>query len=109
MPKETFWNSATAVENDGVSEPVITVTWGADSSGVYINGVLFDASGIDRLQTTLRRAKAKTGDARQVPRFSADGSGVEWVPSDLEDDNFKLLGNIIRDFNERLTRLETRD
>lgn len=58
MPKETFWNSATAVENDGVSEPVLTVTWG-DGKPVYLNGVAFDASGIDRLMTTLRRASGK--------------------------------------------------
>lgn len=59
MPKETFWDSATAVENDGVSEPVLTVTWGDESAGVYINGVAFDASGIERLARTLRRASGK--------------------------------------------------
>ncbi|MDQ0726825.1 hypothetical protein [Microbacterium sp. W4I20] len=59
MPKETFWNSATAVENDGVSEPVLTVTWGADSPAVYLNGVEFDASGIERLMNVLRRAIGK--------------------------------------------------
>lgn len=59
MPKETFWNSATAIEGDGVSEPVLTVTWGDEHTGVYINGVHFDESGIDRLATTLRRASGK--------------------------------------------------
>ena len=59
MPKETFWNSATAVENDGVSEPVLTVTWGEEQTGVYLNGVHFDQSGIDRLATVLRRATGK--------------------------------------------------
>ena len=59
MPKETFWDSATAVENDGVSEPVATVPWGDDHTGVYLNGVHFDDSGIERLQTTLRRATGK--------------------------------------------------
>lgn len=59
MPKETFWNSETAVENDGVSEPVLTVTWGEGTTGAYINGVHFDESGIARLAATLRRATGK--------------------------------------------------
>lgn len=59
MPKETFWDSATAVENDGVSEPVLTVTWHEDEVGVYLNGVKFDYSGIERLSKTLRRATGK--------------------------------------------------
>lgn len=58
MPKETFWDSATAVEGDGVSEPVLTVTWG-DTDGVYLNGVHFDESGIVRLSNVLRRAIGK--------------------------------------------------
>lgn len=60
MPKETFWNSATAVENDGVSEPVLTVTWGAEQPGVYLNGIEFDRSGSNRLIRTLRRARDAT-------------------------------------------------
>lgn len=60
MPKETFWNSATAVENDGVSEPVLTVTWHGDNPGVYLNGVASDRSGINRLIRTLRRARDAT-------------------------------------------------
>lgn len=59
MPKETFWNSATAVANDGVSEPVLTVTWGENDTAIHLNGVAFDLSGIDRLMTTLRRASGK--------------------------------------------------
>lgn len=59
MPKETFWNSATAVENDGVSEPVLTVTWGEEQQGVYLNGIEFDESGINRLLNVLRRALGK--------------------------------------------------
>jgi len=59
MPKETFWDSATAVENDGVSEPVLTVTWGTAQTGVYLNGVEFDISGIERLMNVLRRAIGK--------------------------------------------------
>lgn len=59
MPKETFWDSATATENDGVSEPVLTVTWHENDDGVYLNGVKFDYSGIERLAKTLRRATGK--------------------------------------------------
>ncbi len=59
MPKETFWNSDVAVEGDGVSEPVLTVTWGAETPGVYLNGVQFDQSGIDRLVNSLRRASGR--------------------------------------------------
>lgn len=59
MPKETFWDSATAVMNDGVSEPVLTVTWGAEKPGIYLNGIEFDPSGIERLMNTLRRALGK--------------------------------------------------
>lgn len=60
MPKETFWNSATAVENDGVSEPVLTVTWHGDTPATYLNGIEFDRSGINRLIRTLRRARDAT-------------------------------------------------
>lgn len=59
MPKETFWNSKTAVEDDGVSEPVLTVTWGTERPGIYLNGVEMDPSGIERLMNTLRRALGK--------------------------------------------------
>lgn len=72
MPKETFWDSATAVENDGVSEPVLTITWGAEKSGVYINGVEFHASALERLSGALRRA---TGKDRTVSvKLTADTS-----------------------------------
>lgn len=63
MPKETFWNSATAVENDEVSEPVLTVTWGSEQPSVHLNGVEFDRSGINRLIHTLRRARDATHGA----------------------------------------------
>lgn len=59
MPKETFWNAATAVENDGVSEPVLTVTWGREPD-VHLNGVGFDRSGINRLIRVLRKARDQT-------------------------------------------------
>ncbi|WP_413354044.1 hypothetical protein [Microbacterium sp. 1P06AB] len=59
MPKETFWNSNTAIEGDGVSEPILTVTWGAKTPGVYLNGVQFDQPGIERLIKALRRATGK--------------------------------------------------
>lgn len=62
MPKETFWDSSRAIENDGVSEPVLTVTWGEATPGIHLNGVPFDQSGIDRLQTALRRASGKSAD-----------------------------------------------
>lgn len=76
MPKETFWNSATAVENDGVSEPVLTVTWGEEQQGVYLNGAEFDPSGIERLLNVLRRALGKERTVKvtleaETSRFNA--------------------------------------
>jgi len=62
MPKETFWDSATAVDGDD-SLPVLTVAWHHDcvceETFVALNGVKFDESGIDRLIRTLRKAKRK--------------------------------------------------
>ena len=63
MPKETFWDAANAVENDGVSEPVLTITWstpGTPGHGTRLNDVDFDRSGINRLIRTLRRARDAT-------------------------------------------------
>jgi hypothetical protein len=58
MPKETFWDSSTAVEGDE-SEPILTLTWG-DQSTVRVNGVDFDRSAINRLVRSLRRARDAT-------------------------------------------------
>lgn len=60
MPKETFWDSATAVENDGVSEPVLTVSWGGELPAVKLNGIESDRSGVNRLIRALRRARDAT-------------------------------------------------
>lgn len=60
MPKETFWDSANAVKNDGVSEPVLTVTWGSEQPVVNINGTPIDRSGVNRLIRALRRARDAT-------------------------------------------------
>jgi len=80
MPKETFWDSATAVEDDGASEPVLTITWGETEPGTYINGVLFDQSGIDRMQSVLRRATGK--DRTVTVTLQAQTSGyVEGMES----------------------------
>lgn len=59
MPKETFWDSSTAVEGDN-SEPVILLTWGGDQPAVLINGVEFDRSGTNRLIRSLKRARDAT-------------------------------------------------
>jgi len=59
MPKETFWDSATAVEGDD-SEPILTVTWGNDQPTVHLNGIEFDRSGINRLIRALVRARNAT-------------------------------------------------
>jgi hypothetical protein len=63
MPKETFWDSSTAVEGDD-STPVLTVSWhdkncACGEGGVWLNSVPFDESGVDRLIRTLRKAKRK--------------------------------------------------
>lgn len=62
MPAEKFWDSATAVEGDG-STPVLVVSWHdacpCGETFVALNGVKFDASGIDRLIKTLHRARRK--------------------------------------------------
>lgn len=58
MPKESFWDSMSAVEGD---DPILTVAWGDGT--VRINDVIFDASALERLQTTLRRA---TGSNRNI-------------------------------------------
>jgi hypothetical protein len=57
MPKETFWPE-TAVEGDE-SEPSLTVTWGSETPGVYLNGIYSDRSGVNRLIRVLRTARDK--------------------------------------------------
>lgn len=59
MPKETFWDSSTAVEGDD-SQPVLTVEWHGDEPGVTLNGVRFDRSGVNRLIRVMRRARNQT-------------------------------------------------
>lgn len=59
MPKETYWDSATAVEGDG-SEPVLTLCWGDSQPEVTLNGVVFDRSGLNRLLGDLKRARNAT-------------------------------------------------
>lgn len=39
-----------------------------------------------------------------VPRFTADGRGIEWVAG--EPDSIELLAGILRDFQGRIARLE---
>lgn len=55
MPKETFWPAA-SVEGDG-SEPTFTVTWGSEVPGVYLNGIYFERSALNRLVRVIRRAR----------------------------------------------------
>jgi hypothetical protein len=57
MPKETFWPEA-AVEGDE-SEPCLTITWGTDMPGVYLNGVYVDRSTLNRLIRVARTARDK--------------------------------------------------
>jgi hypothetical protein len=59
MPKETFWDSPTAIEGDD-SQPVLTVEWHGDNPGVYLNGVHFDRSGVNRLIRVMRKARNQT-------------------------------------------------
>ena len=61
MPKETFWNPI-SVEGDA-SSPIVTVEWHGDVPGVYVNGVRFDRSGVNRLIKTLRKARNQTDGA----------------------------------------------
>lgn len=61
MPKEKFY-PATAVEGDG-SEPTLTISWGhgpETAPGVFVNGVDFDRSALNRLIRVLRRARDNT-------------------------------------------------
>ena len=67
MPKETFWDSATAVEGDD-SEPILTVTWGNEQPAVHLNGIEFDRSGINRLIHHLVRARNSTWGADEGDR-----------------------------------------
>lgn len=84
MPKETFWDSATAVEGDN-SEPILTVAWHKDcpceQTFVALNGVKFDSSGITRLIGVLRKAnKQAYGPVRQPlydPDMAHDHAGQE--------------------------------
>lgn len=56
MPKEQFWNPAATTSDGGA---VLTVEWDADSTGVRLNGVEFDAKQIERLANVLRRSISK--------------------------------------------------
>lgn len=57
MPKETFWG---VVDNaNDMPEAVLTVTWGADHTGAFINGMHFEESALERLRTALTRALGK--------------------------------------------------
>ena len=58
MPKETFWDSATAVEGDD-SDPILTVEWKRQEPAVNLNGIGFDSSGIDRLIKALQKARGQ--------------------------------------------------
>ena len=55
MPKETFWPE-TAVEGDD-SQPTLTISWHGDVPCVFVNGVRFDRSGMNRLIRVARRAR----------------------------------------------------
>ena len=58
MPKETFW-PATAVEGDG-TEPALTISWGHELPGVYVNGIHFDRSGLNRLIRVARNSRDRS-------------------------------------------------
>jgi hypothetical protein len=58
MPAEKFW-PATAIEGDG-TEPALTITWGNEIPGVYINGVYHDRSGLNRLIRVARNARDRS-------------------------------------------------
>lgn len=105
MPKETFWNSATAIENDGVSEPVLTVAWGSDDSNVYLNGVAFDASGIDRLMSTLRRASGKDRVVHVTLRADTDAYSAAM---EVAADRVRALNGELRTAVELTERLNGR-
>ncbi len=68
MPKEKFY-AKTAVEGDG-QPPALTVAWGAEQPEVTINDVEYDASGLRRLITALRRAQGDAGVHVQTDRMS---------------------------------------
>ena len=80
MPKETFWDSSTAVEGDE-SEPILTVGWGSDNPpSLTLNDVEFDRSGINRLIQTLVKARNATFGLDAAPEVTARpsyGSGMD--------------------------------
>lgn len=58
MPKENFFDS-TRVEGDG-NPPDLVVAWGTDDPKVTINTIVYDRSGLNRLISTLRKARDRT-------------------------------------------------
>lgn len=58
MPKETFYDS-NRIEGDGLP-PDLVVVWGVETPEVTINGIVYDRSGINRLVSTLRKARNQT-------------------------------------------------
>jgi hypothetical protein len=58
MPKEKFYDS-TRIDGDGLP-PDIIVAWGNSQPEVTINGIVYDRSGVNRLISTLRKARNQT-------------------------------------------------
>lgn len=59
MPKESFYDSKTRVEDDGLP-PDLVITWGNEQPSVEVNGVAYDRSGLNRMIATLRKARNQT-------------------------------------------------
>lgn len=59
MPKENFYDSSTRVEGDGLP-PELVVSWGENQPQVTINEIAYDRSALNRLISTLRRARNQT-------------------------------------------------
>lgn len=82
MPKETFWDSSTAIEGDG-TEPILTVRWGGEAPSVTLNDVQFDRAGINRLVDALVRARNATFGAdadgnRRTVKVAITADTTEW-------------------------------
>ena len=58
MPKENFYDS-NRVHGDGLP-PNLVVAWGEDQPEVTINAIHYDRSGLNRLISTLRKARNQT-------------------------------------------------
>lgn len=56
MPVEKFWHDG-AIEGDA---PDLTIRWGEELPAVTINGGGMDRSGLNRLISSLRRARNQT-------------------------------------------------